>query len=62
MMDWTDDLNSAFHINSLGLPENPCHLYGTTNFSGSWLITLGDSQRTPRQQVRAQRCAYRVSG
>ena len=32
MMDWTDDLKSAFHIKRLNLPENPCHLYGTSNF------------------------------
>jgi len=35
MMDWTDDLKSSFYINGLGLLENPCQLYGTSNFGGS---------------------------
>ena len=34
-MDWTDDLNSSFYVNSLDLLKNPCHLYGTTNFGSS---------------------------
>jgi hypothetical protein len=49
-MDWTDHRNLAFHINGFGLPENTCHLCGTTNFGGWWLIALGDLQCTPKQR------------
>ncbi len=46
MMDWTDDLNCAFYINSLGLPENACHLYGTTNFGSQKRLARDNVQRT----------------
>jgi len=38
MMDWTDDLNSAFRIKSLGLLKTAWHLYGTCNFSLPWFV------------------------
>jgi tRNA-dihydrouridine synthase len=30
MMDWTDELYSAFCISNLDCLENACHLYGTS--------------------------------
>jgi len=32
MMDWTDTLNSLWHISDLRRLKSACHLYGTTNF------------------------------
>lgn len=54
MMDWTDDLKSSFCIKSLGLLENACHLYGTSNFECLRPLAENDNPSVPR----ALECSY----